>query len=268
MIGFIGAGKMTQALAGGFVAAGLTSPEKIWASAPSDRNLQYMEKDGYIVTHDNAAVVNSCSLIFIAVKPHLALDVVNSIRPDIITDKHVIVSVMSGITLATLEEYLPLKTRIIRMMPNTPVLVRNGVTVFTKGTYATQNDGEILCKLMNSVGICEEVPERMINMCTGLTGSGPAYVYMMIQAMADGAVKMGLPRDLATNFASHTFAGAAKMVLESGKHPAVLQDEVASPGGTTIHGLHQLEVGGLRGNIINAVEAATVRADELTKTLT
>jgi len=237
-------------------------PNNIWTSAPSDRNLQKMQKEGFNITKSNSNVVRECDIIFLAVKPHFAIDVLESIYAEV-QKKHIVVSVMASFNLESLEKSLPAQTRVIRAMPNCPALVKSGVTVYSKGKYATDEDARIVSELMNSVGICEEVPEKLISVSTGLAGSGPAYVYVMMQAMADGAVKMGLPRHLATKFSAHTFAGAAQMALHSDKHLATLIEETASPGGTTIYGLHQLELGGVRGTLMNAVEAATTRSNEL-----
>ncbi|XP_076349678.1 pyrroline-5-carboxylate reductase 3-like isoform X3 [Tachypleus tridentatus] len=171
----------------------------------------------------------------------------------------------SAPTTTNLETFklLPEKTRVIRSMPNTPSLVQAGVCGYVRGTHATEEDGIMVSHLIGSVAMCELVPENLIDTVTGLSGSGPAYVYTVIQAMADGAVKMGLPRSLAVKFAAQTVLGGAKMVLETGQQPTVLRDEVCSPGGTTIYGVCALEEAGLRTGLLRAVEAATLRAKEL-----
>ncbi|XP_013383076.1 pyrroline-5-carboxylate reductase 2-like [Lingula anatina] len=161
------------------------------------------------------------------------------------------------------QKYLPPKTRVIRVMPNTPALIQTGASVFAPGKHALDNDSDVVATLLSSIGICAETSEQMMDAVTGLSGSGPAYGYMAIESMADGGVKMGLPRDLAVKLAAQTLMGAAKMVLDTGKHPGQLKDEVCSPGGTTIAAVHSLEKSGFRASLIAAVEAATERSKEL-----
>lgn len=173
------------------------------------------------------------------------------------------ISIAAGISIAQLEGWLGARQRVIRCMPNTPALVGTGAAAFARGTKATSEDGAVANKILGSVGTADEVSEKLLDAVTGLSGSGPAYVYTMIEALADGGVLMGLPRAASLRLAAQTVAGAAKMVLETGKHPASLRDEVTSPGGTTIAGLEQLEAHGLRNALIQAVRKATERSQEL-----
>lgn len=173
------------------------------------------------------------------------------------------ISIAAGISIADLETWLGGKQRVIRCMPNTPALVATGAAAFSRGTQATADDAALAVKILGSVGTADEVSEKLLDAVTGLSGSGPAYVYTVIEALADGGVLMGLPRAAALRLAAQTVAGAAKMVLETGKHPASLRDEVTSPGGTTIAGLEQLEAHGLRHALIQAVRKATERSKEL-----
>ena len=176
------------------------------------------------------------------------------------TAKHLIVSIAAGVTLEQLEEAVGGKTRVIRVMPNTPALVGEGAAGFARGRHAKAADAKLAKQMLEAVGVAVEVPERLINAVTGLSGSGPAYGFQMIEAMSDGAVAAGLPRDLATPLAAQTLLGAAKMVLETGEHPGKLKDMVTSPGGTTIEGLHEMEAAGVRDGLMNAVRAAADKA--------
>jgi pyrroline-5-carboxylate reductase len=173
------------------------------------------------------------------------------------------VSIAAGITLRQLEGWLGGSARVIRSMPNTPALILQGASAFARGKYATEEDAKLAAKVLGAVGTAQEVPEKLLDAVTGLSGSGPAYVYTVVEALADGGVLMGLPRATALQLAAQTVAGAAGMVLSTGKHPAALRDEVTSPGGTTIAGLEQLEKQGLRNALVQAVRKATERSKEL-----
>jgi pyrroline-5-carboxylate reductase len=185
-------------------------------------------------------------------------DLRDGLRPD-----QLIVSIAAGISLKTLADGLGSGCRIIRVMPNTPCLVGCGASAYSRGPHATEQDAQLVQRLLSNVGTAVEVPEKLLDAVTGLSGSGPAYVYQIIEALSDGGVRMGLPRETATRLAAQTVLGAAQMVLSTGQHPGALKDAVTSPGGTTIAGLHALERGGLRGTLMDAVEAATQRAKEL-----
>jgi pyrroline-5-carboxylate reductase len=210
----------------------------------------------------NAEVVQACDTLVLAVKPQVMAAVLAEVKPHIAA-RHVVVSIAAGVTLKTLADGLGDKTRLVRVMPNTPCLVGASAAGFAPGSTATPEDVVLVGRLFGAVGKAFAVPEPLLDAVTGLSGSGPAFVYVMIEALADGGVRVGLPRDVAQALAAQTVLGAAKMVLETGQHPAALKDAVASPGGTTIAGLHALERAGLRAALMDAVEAATRRSLEL-----
>ncbi|XP_062280176.1 pyrroline-5-carboxylate reductase 3 [Scomber scombrus] len=260
-IGFIGAGNMAFGIAKGIL-AGNVLPLNLKVSAPSSRNLGRFQELGISVTHSNSEVVGSSDVIFVAVKPHLVPPVLSEIYQHV-NDRHIIVSVAAGVTLETLEELLPENSVVIRLMPNLPCLVQEGALLFARGSRAKQEDGALLRSLLHRCGLVEEGPESWIDIHTGLSGSGVAFVYLFAEALAEGAVKMGMPSALAHSIASQTVLGAGRLLRDSGKHPAQLRSEVCTPGGTTIYGLHTLEQGGLRATTMSAVESATERAREL-----
>ena len=262
-IGFIGAGQMATALARGFVEAGCTRADRLIASdvLPAARQ-SFAASTGARVSELNSEVVQQSDVLFLAVKPQMMADVLADIRPHI-EPRHLVISVAAGVTLAALESGLGPNTRLVRVMPNTPCLVEASASGFALGGKVAAADAQLVETLLSAVGVAFALPESQLDAVTGLSGSGPAFVYVMIEALSDGGVRMGLPRNVATRLAAQTVFGAAKMVLETGTHPAALKDAVASPGGTTIAGLHALERGGLRGVLINAVEAATLRSREL-----
>jgi pyrroline-5-carboxylate reductase len=200
----------------------------------------------------------------LAVKPQLLASVSGGLKGKIPTGT-LVVSIAAGVRLSQLAAWLGEDVRLIRVMPNTPCLVGQGACAFSLGKQATAADAETVEKLLKAVGTAYEVEEKLLDAVTGLSGSGPAFVYVMIEALGDAGVNMGLPRAIASALAAQTVRGAAEMVLATGEHTAVLKDRVASPGGTTIAGLQALENGGLRGTLIAAVEAATKRSIELGK---
>jgi pyrroline-5-carboxylate reductase len=262
-IGFIGAGKMAAALAKGFIRAELVSPKGILASARSAATrIFFAEETGAKVTAANAEVLKFANIIFLGVKPAQVAEVLVE-QGGNFTKQHLLISIAAGVTLAKLEAALPTGARVIRVMPNTPALVGEGASAFALGKSATAADGELAKTLLSAVGIALPVKENLLDAVTGLSGSGPAYVYQFIEALSDGGVASGLPRDIATKLAAQTVMGAAKMVLETGQHPGVLKDQVTSPGGTTIEGLHALEKGKLRATVISAVRAATEKSKKL-----
>ena len=261
--GFLGAGRMASALAGGMVESGLIKGRQLIASDVVQAALKSFTKStGGRTAKSNAEVLRKADIIIIAVKPHQVIELLNELS-DQITSKHLFISIAAGVSLAQLEEALGDKTRVIRVMPNTPALVGEGASGFARGSKAKAADAKLAKQLLESVGMAIEVPEHLINSITGLSGSGPAYGFQMIEAMSDGAVAAGLPRDLATPLAAQTLLGAAKMVLETGEHPGKLKDMVTSPGGTTIEGLHEMEAAGVRGGLMNAVRAASDKAANL-----
>jgi len=264
-IGFIGAGQMARALAQGFIAAGLAAGRQIIHCDPVEAASQdFAQKvTGSGRAASNSDVVRQANIIFLAVKPQnmpaVFADAGGKIGPE-----KLVVSIAAGIPLARLCEGLK-TNRVVRVMPNTPALIGKGASAYALGSGATAADGQLVGQLMGAVGQAFQVDEKLLDAVTGLSGSGPAYVYVMIEALSDGGVRMGLPRDVATALAAQTVRGAAEMVLTTGEHPGVLKDKVASPGGTTIAGLAALEDRGLRAALIAAVEAATRRSQELGK---
>ncbi|CAL4122597.1 unnamed protein product, partial [Meganyctiphanes norvegica] len=267
-IGFVGSGNMAQALLNGFVNKGLVEASNVWASAPSDRNLAKLKPLGVHTTHDNGLVIQECDIVFLSVKPHLFIEVNAGLSPIEGDHKPLFISIMTGISIEKLEQMLSgivQNPRVVRTMPNTPCMVSQGCCVYCLGSNATDADGIIVKTMLSSVALCEQVPESQLDGICGLAGSGPAYIYAVIEALADGGVKMGIPRQLAQSMAAQMVKGAATMVLESGKHPGQLKDEVCSPGGTTITAMHKLETGGLRGTLMSAVEASAQRSKELGK---
>ena len=261
--GFIGAGKMATALIQGLIRAGVASPETVCASDPLEAARSALAADsGVAVTESNARVAHRSDVLVLAVKPQSMAHVLEHLR-HAVTAEHLIISIAAGVSLATLQEGLGAGHRIARVMPNTPALLGEGASGYCLGPHARESDEAIIRACVDSVGRSFRVSESLMDAVTGLSGSGPAFVYVMIEALSDGGVRVGLPRDVATALAAQTVLGAAKMVLETGLHPGVLKDQVTSPGGTTIAGLHALERGGLRGTLIDAVEAATGRSAEL-----
>jgi pyrroline-5-carboxylate reductase len=262
-IGFLGAGKMATALAQGWLAASLAQTERVLASDPVAQARQaFAAETGVRATDDNQEVVAASDLIVLAVKPQSMKALLAEIGP-VVGPRHLVVSIAAGITLRQLTEGLGAERRLIRVMPNTPCLVGASAAAYAAGAAATADDVSLVDRLLNAVGRAFRLPESLLDAVTGLSGSGPAFVYVIIEALSDGGVRVGLPRDVATALAAQTVFGAAKMVLETGTHPGVLKDMVASPGGTTIAGLHALERGGLRAALMNAVEEATRRSAEL-----
>jgi len=264
-IGFLGAGKMATALARGWLTAGLTRPERLLASDPlADARQAFTETCQVRAGADNREVVAASELIVLAVKPQSMTALLAEIRP-VVTNRHLVVSIAAGIGLQQLATGLGSERRLIRVMPNTPCLVGASASGYSPGGTATAEDVAIVDRLFKAVGLAFRLPESLLDAVTGLSGSGPAFIYVVIEALSDGGVRMGLPREVATALAAQTVLGAAKMVLETGSHPGVLKDMVASPGGTTIAGLHALERAALRGALMDAVEAATRRSIELGK---
>ena len=262
-LGFLGAGKMASALAKGFVQAGLVKPDQILASDPSEAARAAFSKEvGAKATASNPDVVMFAEVLLLAVKPDQAGDVLKEIR-DQFTEKHLLISIAAGVMLAKLEGGLVGGARVIRVMPNTPAIVGASATAYAPGKNATAEDGQLAQKLFSGVGVAFQVQESLLDAVTGLSGSGPAYACLLIEALSDGGVAAGLPRAVATTLAAQTMLGTAKMILETGQHPGALKDMVTSPGGTTIEGLHELEKAGVRGALITAVRAAAEKSEKL-----
>ncbi len=262
-LGFLGAGKMATVLAKGFIGAGLVSPKQVMASDPvSAARASFAKETGAKTTAFNPAVAKFAATLVLAVKPDQVSDVLSDIR-DHFTEKHLLLSIAAGVPLARLEAGLGVATRVIRVMPNTPALVGASATAFALGKSARPEDAELAQRLFTAVGLAFQLKEPLLDAVTGLSGSGPAYVYLFIEGLSDGGVAAGLSRDVATRLAAQTVLGSAKMVLETGLHPGALKDMVTSPGGTTIEGLHELEKGKVRGTLINAVRAASEKSRKL-----
>ena len=261
--GFIGAGRMATALARGLISSEFAPPENVVACDVIEAARDQFSKETGATTRASASeVFRDASVVILAVKPQQMGDVYRDAKGHA-TPEHLIVSVAAGVDLQALAGGFGKGLRLIRVMPNTPCLLGAGASAFAIGGTATPADAAIVEQMLATVGMAVAVPEKLLDAVTGLSGSGPAYVYQFIEALSDGGVRMGLPRDIATRLAAQTVLGSARMVLETGQHPGLLKDAVASPGGTTIAGLHELERGGLRGCVMNAVEAATLRSKEL-----
>ncbi len=261
-LGFIGAGNMGGAIIRGLVAGGRIARENLVYCDPDPRRQADLAKLGVKAAPDHAEVMHA-RVVVLAVKPQIMSAVLESLG-EYAGPGHLIISIAAGVTLKALEAALP-QSRVIRAMPNTPTLVGAGMAALALGGRATQEDADLALEIFDAVGRAVIVEERLMDAVTGLSGSGPAYVAVFIEALTDGGVKMGLPRHLALLLASQTVIGAARLCLEEEMHPGVLKDLVTSPGGTTITGLHILEDGRFRGLLMSAVEAATLRARELGK---
>jgi len=262
-IGFIGAGRMAQALAEGFLQKGVVTPDFLMASdisAPVRE--RFRAATGAAVIADNLEVVRQQEVIFLAVKPQAMNDLLRELAGRVSPDQ-LIVSIAAGISLAKMESALGTNCRVVRVMPNTPCLVGQGAAGYALGTRATEGDGKLVGELLSAVGVAVRVEERLMDAVTALSGSGPAFAYLMIEVMADAGVRHGLPRDTARLLAAQTLKGAAEMVLVTGSPPAVLKEQVTSPGGTTIAGLVAMESAGFRGAVFAAVQAAAERSAQL-----
>lgn len=263
-IGFLGTGKMATAMASGFVKNGVPG-KHVYAANPNDASVAAFQEQVSTDVVGAASItewIDDVDVLFLAVKPHVMPQVLAGIS-DSIPSKVLVVSVAAGLSIQQLEGWLPDACRVIRVMPNTPCLIGEGASGISRGTRATDDDLQAVTNLMSTVGMVACVEERLLDAVTGLSGSGPAYVFQIIEALSDGGVKMGLPRPMATELAARTLIGAASMVLSTGQHPGELKDGVTSPGGTTIAALHALEKAGLRSALIDAVEASANRSREL-----
>jgi pyrroline-5-carboxylate reductase len=262
MIGFLGAGNMAEALIRGMVRGGV-APGRIVASAPRrDRLDELAATYGVVVTTSNAELARRVDVLVLSVKPQILPKVVREIADDVRRDT-LVVSVAAGVDTATIESLLPPGMRVVRTMPNTPALVGAAATAIASGREATDDDMALTRFVFDAVGLTVTLDETQLDAVTGLSGSGPAYIFLILEALADAGVKVGLSRRNAQRLAAQTVMGSAKLLLETDEHPGRLKDMVTSPGGTAIAGLHTLEQGGLRTTLINAVETATKRSREL-----
>lgn len=262
-IAFIGSGNMGEALIKGITGASVFKNKNIIVTDIRKERLEHI-KGLYKVntTTDNRYAVKKSDIILLAVKPQIISKVVKEIG-DLIDRGKLIITIAAGITISSIQDNLKKKGKIIRVMPNTPAIVQEGVSAIACGDDILKKDIEITKRIFNAVGRTVIVDESMMDAVTGLSGSGPAYIFLIIESLTDAGVKMGLPRDISRLLSIQTILGAAKLAMESGEHPGKLKDMVTSPGGTTIAGLHALEKGGLRSALMSAVEAATKRSEEL-----
>lgn len=264
-ITFVGAGNMGEALIKGLLAAGTVRPEQLIATDVRTDRLDVIRKTYKIETlADNRKGVSKAQIVVLAVKPQVMHAVLTDLDGTVAED-HLLLSIAAGIRTAFIEAQFSRPTRVVRIMPNTPALIQAGASALAPGRHATQEDIEIAWQIFETVGCVVQVEEHLMDAVTGLSGSGPAYIFVLIEALSDAGVRMGLSREVATLLAAQTVLGAARMVLETGEHPARLKDMVTSPGGTTTAGLHVLEQAGFRGTLKAAVEAATRRSQELEK---
>lgn len=262
-IGLIGCGKMGSALTLGAIKAGVFESSQVLAYDPVPEAITALGQ-GVVAAGSLADAIKGSDVLLLCVKPYQVAEILTKVSSLVESaDKLLVVSIAAGVKIEAMEASCENKARIIRTMPNTPALVGEGAAAFALGAHATQDDADFAEKLLGSIGVVYQVKEALLDTVTGLSGSGPAYVYTFIEALADGALLEGLPRDQALALATQTVLGAARMVAESGEHPALLRDRVTSPGGTTIAGLAALEEGAFRSTAIKAVKAATDKAREL-----
>jgi pyrroline-5-carboxylate reductase len=264
-IGFIGAGNMGEALIRGLIAASLFPAEKVFAYDVIPPRIEYLEKEFGIKGRGSIGeLAESSSIIVLAVKPQVISEVLNTLSAHL-ANKQLVISIAAGVPLSTLESCLPDGTPTVRVMPNTPALVQQGASALSRGKAVSAAQMEMSLALFRSVGKAVVVEERMMDAVTGLSGSGPAYVLLVIEAMIDAGVFMGLPRQTARELVVQTITGTSMMIEKTGKHPAELKDMITSPGGTTIHGIQVLESYSVRAAFMECVEAATQRSAELGK---
>lgn len=256
-IGFIGCGNMATAMIKGIIGNSIATKDDIMGADLSQASIDKISADvGIAVTTDNKKVAGEVDVLVLSVKPQFYETVIHEIR-DIVTEKQLIITIAPGKTLAWLGEQFGKKVKIVRTMPNTPALVGEGITAACYNENVTQEELETVIGLLRGFGKCEVVPENLMDVVTSVSGSSPAYVFLFIEAMADGAVADGMPRAQAYEFAAQAVLGSAKMVLETGKHPGELKDMVCSPGGTTIEAVRVLEEKGMRSAVFEAVKACT-----------
>ncbi len=264
-IAFLGAGNMAEALLKGLLGAGVAAPSEILCTdRRGERGPELTKKYGVRFTQSNTEAVKAAGIVVLSVKPQVMDKVLDEIGP-LLDGSKLVISIAAGVPLAAIERKVGHGVRIIRTMPNTPALVGAGATALSPGEHATEADLTQAKALFDAIGKTVIVDEPLLDAVTGLSGSGPAYIFLIIEALADGGVKAGLARQQAMDLAAQTVFGSAKLLIETGEHPGRLKDQVTSPGGTAIAGLHTLEAGGLRTTLMNAVESATNRSRELGK---
>jgi pyrroline-5-carboxylate reductase len=265
-VAILGCGNIGRAILGGMLRGDEFEAEQVRVTRRSPAALDELRAQfpGIEAGTDNVAAVEGASVVILAIKPYQAASMIEAIRDRVGADT-LVLSVLAGITTDAIREALDADIAVVRAMPNTPALVDEGATALAAGRHALPEHVALANEIFESVGKVEIVPESLMDAVTGLSGSGPAYVYMVIEALTDGGVKQGLPRPQAHRLAAQTVFGAAKLAVETGKHPAILRDEVTTPGGTAIAAVADLEAHGLRTMLINAVAVATQRSKELSK---
>ena len=262
-IAFLGAGNMAEALISGILKSKLASPDFLFATDVSAARLEIIKAHYHIqVAPQNSDALSGADVILLCVKPQVLNEVLEEIQGNL-SKQQLVISVAAGVPIKSIQTTIGQTIPLVRAMPNTPAIVQEGVTALSACSNLSKDHLELAKRLFESVGKVVVVDESLMDAVTGLSGSGPAYVYLAIEALIDGGVRVGLPRNVAQVLAVQTVLGAAKMVRETGEHPAVLKDRVTSPGGTTIAGLQRLEEGGLRATLIEAIEAAAHRSREL-----
>jgi pyrroline-5-carboxylate reductase len=261
-LGFIGAGNMGEALLKGLLNTKAARPEQILVSARRPERVQELVRAYGVRGGENGDVARDSDVVVLCVKPQILDQVLRGISADVSREK-LIVSIAAGVPIAAIERRMHPPMRIVRAMPNTPATVGAAATALALGEHATEADLATARTIFDSVGLTVLLEESQLDAVTGLSGSGPAYLFLIIEALADAGVKVGLSRRASMQLAAQTVLGSAKLLIESGQHPGMLKDGVTSPGGTAIAGLHTLEAGGLRRTLIDAVEAASARAEEL-----
>ncbi len=264
-IGFIGCGNMAQAMIGGIVKSNLVSSEKVIASNPSNKSLNKVKEEyNILITNDNKKVAQFSDIVILAVKPYKYFEVIDEIKSSL-KKEAVIVTIAAGITLEPMSKALGAESKVIRTMPNTPALVMEGMSALCANENVTQEELQAVIRVFESFGKVEILEEKLMDIVPAVSGSSPAYVYMFIEALADGAVLQGMPREKAYKMAAQAVLGAAKMVLETGEHPGKLKDNVCSPGGTTIEAVYTLEKNNFRAAVISAMESCTEKSIKMAK---
>lgn len=264
-IGFIGNGNMGQAMIGGIIKANIVSPENIMVSDLYEKGLKNTaEKYGVKTTTSNIETAKNSDILILSVKPNLYPPVIKEIR-EAVKEDVIVVTIAAGKSIQSTEEAFGRRVKVVRVMPNTPALVGEGMSALCPSDMVTKEEINDVTSIFESFGKAEMVNEKLMDAVTAVSGSSPAYVYMFIEAMADGAVLQGMPRNQAYIFAAQSVLGAAKMVLETGMHPGALKDMVCSPGGTTIEAVASLEESGLRSSVINAMRSCAEKSKEMSK---
>ncbi len=265
MIGFIGSGNMATAMIGGLVQSQLIESERIIVSNPNEQSLVKLKNQyNVITTTDSTELAKKSRIIILAVKPHVYPKVISEIQSSI-SDETIIVSIAAGQTIANIESLFERKIKLVRTMPNTPSLVLEGMSAIIPNENIIEEELNEILQIFSSFGKCEIISESMIDAFISVSGSSPAYIYMIIEAMADAVVLQGMPRQQAYRLASQAVLGSAKMVLETGKHPGQLKDDVCSPGGTTIEAVASLEESGIRTSIIKAMNACAMKSKKMSE---